>query len=176
MLGLLMMEAAAKSRTAVIYYSRSKNTKGFAKEIAKTVDADIFEVKPVKKYSKNYLGACLQWITRHSNQEIKEIKDLDLSKYDTIYIGTPVWYWTISPPIQTFLKNNDLSGKKIIPFCTSGSGNLKYSYDRLTELCPNSEIAQFGSFRNDNHAGLQEWIKAEKTFIIPSKDKAEKDL
>ena len=64
----------------------------------------------------------------------------DLSKYETIFIGYPVWFGTYAPPIATFLANNDLSGKTIVPFCTFGSGGLESSGKDMTEALPGAKV------------------------------------
>ena len=64
---------------------------------------------------------------------------MDLSKYDEIILGSPVWWYTIAPVIRTFLKQNDLSGKKIVPFATNG-GWIGRTFKEIRDLCPNSNV------------------------------------
>lgn len=64
---------------------------------------------------------------------------MDLSKYDEIIIGSPVWWYTITPVVRTFLKENDLSGKTIIPFATN-AGWLGRTFKEIKSLCPNSTV------------------------------------
>ena len=71
--------------------------------------------------------------------EIQPIK-ADLSQFDIIFLGYPVWFGTYAPPVNAFLSQTDLSGKKIVPFCTFGSGGLESSVKDLTEKQPNAEI------------------------------------
>ncbi|MBQ5458818.1 MAG: hypothetical protein IIT61_08880, partial [Bacteroidales bacterium] len=73
---------------------------------------------------------------------LPEIKPIaaDISKYDVVFIGFPVWFGTYAPPISTLLENADLSGKKIVPFCTFGSGGLESSTADLAKAEPKAEI------------------------------------
>ena len=70
--------------------------------------------------------------------EIQDI-NVDLSKYDEIILGSPVWWYTIAPVIRTFLNDNDLSNKKIIPFATN-AGWLGHTFEEIQKLCPNSKV------------------------------------
>ena len=65
--------------------------------------------------------------------------EVDLSKYDTIILGTPVWWYKVAPPIRTFLKENKLDGKRVIPFATN-AGWLGDTFKEIRVLCPNSNI------------------------------------
>ena len=61
-----------------------------------------------------------------------------LDRYDTLLVGTPNWFGTIAPPVQTFLKDSDLSGKRVAPFCTNGGGGFGTIPQDLERMCPAS--------------------------------------
>lgn len=129
-------------KTLVLYYSQTSNTKLVADEIANRLDADIVEIKAVSPYDGDFMQTierCMQERQDGILPDIQPIKS-DISKYDVIFIGYPVWFGTYAPPVITFLKNVDLSGKKIVPFCTFGSGGLESSVNDLKEAQPNAEI------------------------------------
>ena len=125
-------------KALVLYYSLTGNTKMVAEEIASQLGADIEEVTCVSPYDTNFqacIQRCLQEREEGTVTEINPVK-ADLSKYDVIFIGYPVWFGTYAPPIATFLANNDLGGKKIVPFCTFGSGGLESSVKDLMNAQP----------------------------------------
>ena len=129
-------------KTLVLYYSQTSNTKLVADEIANRLDADIEEIKAVSPYDGDFMQTierCMQERQEGILPDIQPIKS-DISKYEVIFIGYPVWFGTYAPPVITFLKNVDLCGKKIVPFCTFGSGGLESSVNDLKEAQPNAEI------------------------------------
>ena len=126
----------------VLYYSQTGNTKAVADEIAQKLGADIEEIVAVNPYDGDFqatIERCLQEREQGITPDIQPVK-ADLASYDVIFIGYPVWFGTFAPPVITFLNNVDLSGKKIVPFCTFGSGGLESSVKDLTEKQPNAEI------------------------------------
>lgn len=129
-------------KVLVLYYSQTSNTKGVAQEIAKRLNADIEEIVPVEAYDGDFeatIGRCMKDREQGVIPEIKPLTS-DLAKYDVIFIGYPVWFGTFAPPVAAFLANVDLSGKKVVPFCTFGSGGLESSVKDLAEKQPNAEI------------------------------------
>ena len=129
-------------KVLVLYYSQTSNTKNVAQEIATRLNADIEEIVPVVAYDGEF-EATIQRCMKEREEGIKpEIKPLasDLANYDVIFIGYPVWFGTFAPPVGAFLDNVDLSGKKVVPFCTFGSGGLESSMKDLAEKQPNAEI------------------------------------
>lgn len=131
-----------KQKMLVLYYSQTGNTKSVAQEIATQLEADIEEIVVVQPYDTNF-DATIERCKQESEQGIlPAIQPLkkDIAQYDVIFIGYPVWFGTFAPPITSFLKENDLSGKKIVPFCTFGSGGLESSVKDLKEKQPNTEI------------------------------------
>ena len=131
-----------ESKTLVLYYSLTGNTKMVAEEIATKLGADIEEIVCVNPYDTNF-QACIQQCLQEREQgitpEIMPVK-ADLAKYDVVFIGYPVWFGTYAPPVITFLANNDLSGKKVVPFCTFGSGGLESSVKDMVAAQPGVEV------------------------------------
>ena len=130
-------------KTLVLYYSLTGNTKMVAQEIAADLAADIEEITCVDPYDTNF-HACIQRCMQEREQgilpEINPVK-ADLDAYDVIFIGYPVWFGTYAPPVTKWLEGVDLSGKKIVPFCTFGSGGLVSSCQDLAKAQPNAKIA-----------------------------------
>ena len=131
-----------KQRVLVLYYSQTSNTKKVAEEIATRVGADIEEVVPTKPYDGDFqatIERCMKERQEGVKPEIQPLK-ADISKYDVVFIGFPVWFGTYAPPIAALLDEVDLTGKKVVPFCTFGSGGLESSVKDLAEKQQGAEI------------------------------------
>ena len=135
-------EAPKAQKILVLYYSQTSNTKTVAQELAKRLGADIEEIVPVEAYDGDFqatIGRCMKEREEGKTPEVKPL-NADLAAYDVVFIGYPVWFGTFAPPVGAFLDNVDLSGKKVVPFCTFGSGGLESSTKDLAEKQPNAEI------------------------------------
>ncbi len=131
-----------KPRTLVLYYSQTGNTKAVAEEIANRLGADIEEIVAVNPYNPDFqatIQRCLQEREQGVTPEIQPIK-ADLSKYDIVFLGYPVWFGTYAPPVITWLNSVNLTGKKVVPFCTFGSGGLESSVAELRKCQPNADV------------------------------------
>lgn len=126
----------------VLYYSQTGNTKAVAVELANKLGADIEEITMVDPYDPDF-QATIDHCKKDQEQgvlpEIQPVK-ADIANYDVIFLGFPVWFGTYAPPVTTFLNGADLSGKKIVPFCTFGSGGLESSAKDLATAEPGAEI------------------------------------
>lgn len=130
----------------IAYFSASGVTKNAAKKLSEEVSGTLYEIVPKELYTDEDLN----WRNENSRSSI-EIKDLNcrpeieeintnIDKYDTIYIGFPIW-WGIAPNVvKTFLDKIDLTNKKIIVFCTSGGSSLQPAVDDLIKTYPNANI------------------------------------
>ena len=146
MLLIFVSSAFADSKSLVIIFSRADenysvgyvekgNTMILAEMIAEKTNSELFEVKPAKKYPADY-DTCIDVAKREQNQNARPaiLEDKDISEYDTIFFGYPVWWGDIPMCMYTFVEGHDWSGKKIIPFCThegSGSGRTDRTLKKL---------------------------------------------
>lgn len=123
-------------KTIVIYYGYGKHTKMIAERIKEKIGCDILEIQPKTPYSADYQTVVDETEDNLESKKTPEIKDVDinLDEYDKVILGTPVWWYTITPPIRTFLTKYDLSGKKVYPFATN-AGWLGSTFDEIKELC-----------------------------------------
>lgn len=139
----------------VAYFSASGVTKSKAMEVAKEFDADLFEIEPEIPYTK----ADLDWMNKESRSSVEmndksfrpaiKDKELDLSEYDQIYLGFPIWWYVAPTIVNTFLEKYDFAGKKITLFATSGSSGFGKTLDELKPSAPNAEMAE-GKILNGN--------------------------
>ncbi len=129
------------SKMLVVYYSLTGNTKFIAEAIAEAINADILELKPVKELDaesgmKYFWGGFQATMKKKPKLKEFEINPLD---YDLIFLGTPVWAWTFSPPIRSFLKKYNLSGKNIALWVCAGGDGIK-SMNRFKEALKDTNI------------------------------------
>ena len=121
--------------TLIVYYSQGGNTEYTAQKIARETGFDTLRIEPKKEYPSTGFRKFFWGGKSAVMAETPELLpyEFDSASYDRIVIGFPVWAGTITPPIRTFVKENDLSGKKVAAFaCQSGSGAEK-AFGKLKE-------------------------------------------
>ena len=128
----------------VAFFSASGVTAQVAGRLAQGAGADLYEIKPVKKYT----SADLNWqdSKSRSSVEMKDrssrpeiiVGDVDLSGYDTVYLGFPIWWYVAPTIINTFLESYDFSGKKVVLFATSGGSRFGNTLRELKKSVPES--------------------------------------
>lgn len=155
------------SKILVVYFSASGVTAGAAKNLAKAVDADLYEIKPAVPYTP----ADLNWNDRKSRSSEErndkssrpELKDHDapVAGHDTVFLGFPVWWYTAPAIINTFLEAYDFGGKNIVLFATSGGSGLGRTAEDLAGSCPGAKIKN-GKLLNGNfsEAALRQWAES----------------
>ena len=136
------------SNILVAYFSATGKTAKLAEKLAASIGADIYEIKPEMKYTK----ADLNWMNRKSRSSVemnsKSFRpaiitgDVDVSTYDTIYLGFPIWWYVAPTVINTFLETYDFTGKKIVLFATSGSSGFGNTVAELRPSAPGAEIVE----------------------------------
>ena len=133
-------------KTAVIYTSQTGFTKRYAEWITEKTNADIFEIKPAKAYPKEYKPATEVAKKEKEDKARPEIVGElpDLSKYDTIFLGYPIWWSDLPMAVYTFLENNDFNGKTIIPFCTSAGSYMTGKESRIPDHAKGAAVLNKG--------------------------------
>ena len=129
-------------KTLVVYYSASGNTERVAKDIAEAAGADLFEIVPTEVYTSDDLD----WTNpdsrvsrEHDDESLRDVpltttEVPDWDSYDTVFIGYPIWWGIAAWPVDTFVKNNDFTGKTVIPFATSSSSGMGQSGSLLADM------------------------------------------
>lgn len=128
-------------KALIAYYSYRGNTKRIAELIAKETGADTLRIETVVPYEGSYNKVVNQGQDEVNAGYCPAIKPLsiDLSKYDTIILGTPVWWYTFAPAMHTFLKSQNRSGKTIYPFATNG-GWIGHTFKDFKNICTGAEM------------------------------------
>ena len=159
----------ATKKTLVAYFSGSGNTKHVAEMIAENTGADLFEITPADPYTDddlNYTNDNSRVSVEH-NDESK--RDVPLTKttpdnwsdYDTVFIGYPIWWGIAAWPVNNFVKDNDFSGKTVIPFCTSSSSGLGQSGDLLAEMADTGNWQDGERFSsNSSESDIKDWVNS----------------
>ena len=126
----------------VAYFSASGETKKLAKTIAGVTGGDLFEIAPKTAYT----AADLDWMNAKSRSSV-EMKDEksrpeisgrveDMARYDTVFVGFPIWWYQAPRIIETFLESYDFAGKTVLPFATSGGSGMGRTDAILKAVCP----------------------------------------
>ena len=155
------------SKKLVVYFSATGTTKGVAEQIAGVAGADIYEITAAQPYTDddlNYNDSDSRSTKEQNDKTVRpEIgsEKIDLDGYDMIFIGFPIW-WGEEPRIMdTFVESYDLSGKTMIPFCTSGGSGIGSSGDNLKANAGSGEWLEGRRFSADvSQAEIEEWINS----------------
>ena len=130
------------SRTLVVYFSRSGNTRVVAGLIHRSLGTDLFEIRPASPYPDHYL-ATVEQARQERDRGIEpalHARVPDMARYDTVYLGFPIWGETAPPVIRSFLTAHDLAGKTLIPFITHGGYGLGSSQSVLASHAPGARL------------------------------------
>lgn len=154
------------SKKLVAYFSASGVTAALAKNLAAAIDADLFEIEPEVKYTKEDLD----WTNKKSRSSVEMNDKLsrpavakklgNMSEYDEVFVGFPIW-WYIAPTIvNTFLEGYDLAGKTIIPFATSGGSGMGETNEYLANSCKGAKLVEGKVLRRNACADeLKKWAE-----------------
>ena len=147
-------ETKQNNNSVVVYFSATGNTEKIAKRISKLSNSEIIQIIPQDIYKEedlNYNSDCRANREQNDSKARPKIKNkIDISKYDTIYLGYPIWWGTNPKIILTLLDTYDFTGKTIIPFCTSGSTDISGSVTDLRNYDNNLNIKDGKRFSTDD--------------------------
>lgn len=154
-------------KTLVVYYSASGNTERVAKDIAEAAGADLFEIVPTEVYTSDDLD----WTNpdsrvsrEHDDESLRDVpltttEVPDWDSYDTVFIGYPIWWGIAAWPVDTFVKNNDFTGKTVIPFATSSSSGMGQSGSLLADMAGTGEWQEGQRFSSGvSSDDVQSWV------------------
>ena len=143
----------------IAYFSHTGTTKKVAERIQELTKGDIFEIKTATPYPEDY-----QKLADATKKEVDEnarpklaAKVNNMDDYDVIFVGYPIWWHTAPMAIDTFLESYNLSGKTIVPFCTSSSSDIKESMGAINTLGAKAKILQ--GLTANNIDDVEPWLK-----------------
>jgi flavodoxin len=154
-----------KNKILIAYYSWSGNTKKIAELIERETGGTLFEIEPVPQYTKDY-----QAVVAQAKQEIEagfrpELKAMPkIISYTGVFLGSPIWWHTMAPPLAAFIDRIDLNRKIAVPFHTHGGGGVGSFEKDVAKMCRDSTIQEgFGAYNNggsETIAQIGTWINS----------------
>lgn len=156
-----------KMKKLVVYYSLGGNTRAIAKRIARSLRADLMEIRTVKTYPDDYdvlLGLGEKEIKSGYMPQIATLP-LDANAYESIVIGTPVWWYSYAPAVKKFMSTVKWKGKKVYPFATNG-GDLGHTPSDFRKALRGAEVSPVLSVRfrdgiqMTEESDIKEWVAA----------------
>lgn len=151
------------SKSLVAYFSASGVTKEMAQRLAKAAGADLFEIRPAAPYTQ----ADLDWTDKKSRSSVEmndpasrpEIAETlpNMSDYNTVFIGFPIWWYVAPRIINTFVESYDFSGKTLVPFATSGGSGMGKTVEELKKLCPGADWKNGKLLNKVTDKDLNDW-------------------
>lgn len=129
-------------KVLIVYLSRTNNTKAVAEMIQGQVGGHLVEIELQNPYPENYRATVEQVQRENESGYLPPLKTKisNLAEYDTIFIGFPTWGMRIPPPMKTFLTENNLSGKTVIPFNTNAGYGVGSGFETVNQLCSNATV------------------------------------
>lgn len=154
-------------KTLVVYYSASGNTERVAKDIAEAAGAELFEIVPTEVYTSedlNWTNPDSRVSREHDDESLRDVpltttEVPDWDSYDTVFIGYPIWWGIAAWPVDAFVKNNDFTGKTVIPFATSSSSGMGQSGSLLADMAGTGEWQEGQRFSSGvSGDDVQSWV------------------
>lgn len=135
-------------KALVAFFSASGVTERAAEKLARAAGADLYEIRPAVPYTK----ADLNWLDKRSRSSVEMndkafrpaavTGDIDVSPYDTVFVGFPIWWYVAPTVINTFLEAYDFSGKTVVVFATSGGSGFGNTVDELVPSAPGAKLVE----------------------------------
>lgn len=148
------LKAKEDKNVLVTYFSYSGTTRGVAETSSNQIGADLFEIAPKEDYTSLYPQSNME-IRRGERPELaSEVENME--EYDIIFVGYPVWFHATPAPINSFLESYDLTGKLIIPFCTSGGSDIDETMPTFLDSCEG--LAVYGERRISGSSQIGSWL------------------
>ena len=152
------------NKTLVAYFSASGTTANVAKTMSEAIGADLFEIKPETPYT----SADLNWQNKNSRSSVEMndrssrpaigVKVADMSQYNVVFVGFPVWWYREPSIIDTFMESYDFTGKTVIPFATSGGSGLGDAPANMQKLAKDAKVLNGKRFSSSASASeLKTW-------------------
>ena len=132
------------SKILIVYLSRTNNTKAVAEIIHQYVGGRLVALELVNPYPENYQAIVQQVVNENETGYLPPLKTKidSIEKYDVVFVGFPTWGMKLPPPMKSFLKQYNLSGKTIIPFNTNAGYGIGSSFETVKELCKTSTVLE----------------------------------
>jgi flavodoxin len=142
--GCTNAQSISKGKVLIVYLTRTNNTKAIAEIIHKHVGGTLVALELKKPYPADYKATVQQVVKENETGYLPPLKTRidSIRNYDMVFIGFPTWDMKLPPPVKSFLKEYDMSGKTVIPFNTNGGYGEGSSFRTVKELCPESKVLE----------------------------------
>jgi flavodoxin len=159
-------QTTSKGKILIVYLSRTKNTKAVAEIIQKQTGGKLLALELQKPYPENYRQTVQQVVRENETGYLPSLKNRidSIEKYDIIFIGFPTWDMKMPPPMKSFLRQYDLSGKTIVPFNTNAGYGVGSGFETVKQLCPGSKVVEGYSTKGG--------IERDGVFLVMEGEKA----
>ena len=157
------------SKVLVAYYSATGNTKAAAETIADAADGELFELQPAEAYTTedlDYNDPESRVCKEHEDPDLQDVKLEEVtpesfSNANVVFLGYPIWWGEAAWPVNEFVKENDFTGKTVIPFCTSASSSLGDSGENLAEMAGTGEWQEGKRFSSGAaEEEIRNWVES----------------
>ena len=159
----------SSEKILIVYLSRTKNTKAVAEMIHQEVGGTLVELELIAPYPENY-RAIVEQVARENEAGFLppfKTKITNMDQYEMVFLGFPTWGMQLPPPMKSFLNENDLSAKTVIPFNTNGGYGIGSSFETIKNLCPNSRVLEGFSVRGGSERdGILFVMEGEKEIEV----------
>lgn len=163
-------QPSSGSKALVVYYSATGNTEKVANYVANAANADVFELEPAKPYTDadlNYSDDSSRVVYEHEHPEAQDVELVsttvpDWDSYDTVFIGYPIWWHSASWVVYNFIKDNDFTGKTVIPFSTSAASG-EVGSEVIKEMTKTGDWQEGNGFRSSaSESDVADWVNGLK--------------
>ena len=151
------------AKTLVAYFSATGTTTDVASRLARATDSDLFAIVPTDPYT----NADLDWRDKQSRSTLEAADPScrpaiasrveHIENYDTVFLGFPIWWYVAPTIVNTFLEAYDLTGKRVVPFATSGGSGMGKTASVLRASAPGAKIVDGGILNNASNASLEKF-------------------
>lgn len=155
-----------EKKVLVVYFSRTGTTKTVAKKIKKMTGGTMFRIQTKKKYPSNY-DKMLDTAQKEQDEKARPAlkkKVKSIKKYDFVIIGYPLWWGDAPMAVYSFLESHNLSGKTIIPFCTSGGTGIGGSVKNIKKVCKVAKVKKGLTANDVGDRKIKKWLKKYKVI------------
>ena len=151
---------ADNRKVLIVYFSHTGNTRTIASYIHDMLESDMVELKTEDTYTDDYDTLLAQIRQEVADEYCPPLATRieNISSYDIIFVGYPIWVETAAPPVRTFLTFYDLSDKTVVPFCTSGTSSAETRYRLVCSLCPHSTVLEGIQIRRGTYDTARERV------------------
>ncbi len=151
---------AGDRKVLIVYFSHTGNTRTIAGYIHDMVESDMVKLETEDTYTDDYDTLLAQIRQEVADEYCPPLATRieNISSYDVIFVGYPIWVETAAPPIRTFLTSYDLSDKTVVPFCTSGTSSAETSYRLVRSFCLHSTVLEGIQIRRGTYDTARERV------------------